>query len=105
MKKVGILGAGMMGAGIAYACANSKITAILKDVDLAIAEKGITALMGFVREDGSVLNTSQSVEPLQNIEGYLHSPSIPGDPHSAGPMLMACAGPWLAREPRSMVKS
>ncbi len=78
---------------------------LTRDPYLAIAEKGITALMGFVREDGSVLNTSQSVEPLQNIEGYLHSPSIPGDPHSAGPMLMACAGPWLAREPRSMVKS
>ena len=40
IKKVGILGAGMMGAGIAYACANKGISVILKDVSLDAAEKG-----------------------------------------------------------------
>ncbi len=38
--KVGILGAGMMGAGIAYACASKGITVILKDVSVEGAEKG-----------------------------------------------------------------
>ena len=39
-SKVGILGAGMMGAGIAYATATRGIEVILKDVSLEAAEKG-----------------------------------------------------------------
>ena len=40
VKKVGILGAGMMGAGIAYAAAIKGIAVILKDVAIENAEKG-----------------------------------------------------------------
>ncbi len=39
-RKVGVLGAGMMGAGIAYSCARAGMDVVLKDVDLARAEKG-----------------------------------------------------------------
>lgn len=39
-KKVGVLGAGMMGAGIAYVTAKAGIEVVLKDVSLASAEKG-----------------------------------------------------------------
>ena len=39
-RKVGVLGAGMMGAGIAYSCARAGMDVVLKDVDLAAAEKG-----------------------------------------------------------------
>ncbi len=38
--KVGILGAGMMGSGIAYATATRGIACVLKDVSLEAAEKG-----------------------------------------------------------------
>ncbi|WP_101523099.1 3-hydroxyacyl-CoA dehydrogenase NAD-binding domain-containing protein [Nocardioides houyundeii] len=38
--KVGVLGAGMMGAGIAYVCARAGMQVVLKDVELANAEKG-----------------------------------------------------------------
>ncbi|MEV4317002.1 3-hydroxyacyl-CoA dehydrogenase NAD-binding domain-containing protein [Actinocrispum sp. NPDC049592] len=38
--KVLVLGAGMMGAGIAYCCARAGIDVVLKDVSLAAAEKG-----------------------------------------------------------------
>lgn len=38
--KVGVLGAGMMGAGIAYQCARSGIEVALKDVSLENAERG-----------------------------------------------------------------
>lgn len=40
VKKVGILGAGMMGAGIAYVSANRGIEVVLKDVSSENAEKG-----------------------------------------------------------------
>lgn len=39
-KKVGVLGAGMMGAGIAYSTASRGIEVVLKDVSLESAEKG-----------------------------------------------------------------
>jgi 3-hydroxyacyl-CoA dehydrogenase / enoyl-CoA hydratase / 3-hydroxybutyryl-CoA epimerase len=38
--KVGILGAGMMGAGIAHACATRGLEVVLKDVSMEGAEKG-----------------------------------------------------------------
>lgn len=40
VKKVGILGAGMMGAGIAYSSACRGLSVVLKDVSLESAEKG-----------------------------------------------------------------
>ncbi|MER8104458.1 3-hydroxyacyl-CoA dehydrogenase NAD-binding domain-containing protein [Kitasatospora sp. NPDC094016] len=40
VRKVAVLGAGMMGAGIAYTCAKAGIEVVLKDVSLAAAERG-----------------------------------------------------------------
>ena len=40
VKKIGILGAGMMGQGIAYASASVGIEVVLKDISLNAAEKG-----------------------------------------------------------------
>lgn len=39
-KKVGILGAGMMGAGIAYVTAKAGIEVVLLDTEMALAERG-----------------------------------------------------------------
>ncbi|MFI6826281.1 3-hydroxyacyl-CoA dehydrogenase NAD-binding domain-containing protein [Kribbella sp. NPDC050241] len=39
-RKIGVLGAGMMGAGIAYVCAKAGIEVVLKDVSLEAAGKG-----------------------------------------------------------------
>ncbi|CRM23389.1 Fatty acid oxidation complex subunit alpha [Pseudomonas sp. 37 R 15] len=39
-RKVGVLGAGMMGAGIAYVSACAGVDVVLKDINLAAAEKG-----------------------------------------------------------------
>src|SRR5690606_18361820 len=38
--KVGVLGAGMMGAGIAYVCARAGMEVVLKDVSVENAERG-----------------------------------------------------------------
>jgi 3-hydroxyacyl-CoA dehydrogenase / enoyl-CoA hydratase / 3-hydroxybutyryl-CoA epimerase len=38
--KAAVLGAGMMGSGIAYVCAKAGLDVVLKDVDLAKAERG-----------------------------------------------------------------
>ncbi|MCM2386826.1 3-hydroxyacyl-CoA dehydrogenase NAD-binding domain-containing protein [Streptomyces albipurpureus] len=40
VRKVAVLGAGMMGAGIAYACARAGIDVVLKDVSLEAARHG-----------------------------------------------------------------
>lgn len=40
IKKIGVLGAGMMGAGIAYVSAKAGYEVVLKDVELAAAERG-----------------------------------------------------------------
>ncbi|MEV5595586.1 3-hydroxyacyl-CoA dehydrogenase NAD-binding domain-containing protein [Streptomyces sp. NPDC052496] len=40
VQKVAVLGAGMMGAGIAYACAKAGIDVVLKDVSPEAAQKG-----------------------------------------------------------------
>jgi 3-hydroxyacyl-CoA dehydrogenase/enoyl-CoA hydratase/3-hydroxybutyryl-CoA epimerase len=39
-RKVGVLGAGMMGAGVAYVCARGGMDVVLKDVSLESAQKG-----------------------------------------------------------------
>src|SRR5690606_6798581 len=40
VRKAVVLGAGMMGAAIAYVCAKAGIEVVLKDVDAAAAERG-----------------------------------------------------------------
>ena len=74
-----------------------------RDPFMDAAEKAITSLQGFVRADGTILNTCIGTPPQSSIEGYLYRPAVPGDPHAAGCMLMACAGPYLARSPKNMV--
>jgi 3-hydroxyacyl-CoA dehydrogenase/enoyl-CoA hydratase/3-hydroxybutyryl-CoA epimerase len=47
-NKVGVLGAGMMGAGIAHAFAKVGVDVVLKDVSVEAAEKGKTHVAGLV---------------------------------------------------------
>jgi 3-hydroxyacyl-CoA dehydrogenase / enoyl-CoA hydratase / 3-hydroxybutyryl-CoA epimerase len=41
VKKVGVIGAGLMGSGIAYTCAKAGLTVVLKDVSQSVAEIGM----------------------------------------------------------------
>src|SRR3712207_7463349 len=47
-RKVGVLGAGMMGAGIAHAFAKAGVDVVLKDVSGEAAEKGRAHVAGLV---------------------------------------------------------
>lgn len=80
--KVGILGAGMMGSGIAYAAASAGIDVVLKDVSEEAAERGkaysekiLTKLVSRGRRSQAFkdlvlarIETTTEVEPLQDCD-------------------------------------
>lgn len=69
-KKVGILGAGMMGAGIAYAQASRGIATVLKDVsqDKAETGKGYTAKLTQARVDKGRMSAQDRAAVLARIQ-------------------------------------
>ncbi len=62
--KVGVLGAGMMGAGIAHACASRGLACVLKDVDIEKARAGFEA----VRKITAPLVAKGKLSELQQAE-------------------------------------
>ncbi|AKD53723.1 3-hydroxyacyl-CoA dehydrogenase NAD-binding domain-containing protein [Spirosoma radiotolerans] len=66
VKKLGILGAGMMGAGIAYVSAQAGIEVILKDISVEAAEKGKDYSRGLLQKGVE----RGKVHP-QNVDGIL----------------------------------
>jgi 3-hydroxyacyl-CoA dehydrogenase/enoyl-CoA hydratase/3-hydroxybutyryl-CoA epimerase len=80
VKKLGILGAGMMGAGIAYVAAQAGIEVILKDVSIEAAEKGKNYSRSLLQKgvergkvdplkvDG-ILNLIQPTANIQDLQG------------------------------------
>jgi len=67
VKKVGILGAGMMGAGIAYVSAQAGIEVVLKDVSVEAAERGKDYSRGLLRKGVE----RGKVDPLK-VDGILN---------------------------------
>ncbi|MEX2518403.1 MAG: 3-hydroxyacyl-CoA dehydrogenase NAD-binding domain-containing protein [Paracoccaceae bacterium] len=51
VKKLGVLGAGMMGAGIAYVSLRAGIDVVLMDRDQAAADKGLATITGLLDSD------------------------------------------------------
>jgi 3-hydroxyacyl-CoA dehydrogenase/enoyl-CoA hydratase/3-hydroxybutyryl-CoA epimerase len=68
-KKVGVLGAGMMGSGIAYAQATRGIATVLKDVSVEAAEKGKSYTTKLTQK--RVDKGQMSVEKQQGILGLI----------------------------------
>ncbi|WP_374667373.1 3-hydroxyacyl-CoA dehydrogenase NAD-binding domain-containing protein [Acinetobacter sp.] len=75
--KVGILGAGMMGAGIAYATASKGIAVVLKDVSLENAEKGKAYSQKLL--DKKVSQGRLSVEQRDQVLGLIHATAEAAD--------------------------
>ncbi|MFD7503526.1 3-hydroxyacyl-CoA dehydrogenase NAD-binding domain-containing protein [Streptomyces sp. NPDC059850] len=60
VRKVAVLGAGMMGAGIAYACAKAGIEVVLKDVSAEAAAKGTAYAEGLLAKAVAKGRTSEA---------------------------------------------
>jgi 3-hydroxyacyl-CoA dehydrogenase/enoyl-CoA hydratase/3-hydroxybutyryl-CoA epimerase len=74
--KVGVLGAGMMGAAIAYVTAKAGIDVVLKDVSLEAAEKG----KGYAasREESAQAKGRTTKEKSDALLGRIHPTADPG---------------------------
>ena len=69
-SKVAVLGAGMMGAGIAYVCARGGIEVVLKDVTVEAAEKGKAYSAGLL--DKAVARGKMTREAADEILARIH---------------------------------
>ncbi|HEY6422579.1 MAG TPA: 3-hydroxyacyl-CoA dehydrogenase NAD-binding domain-containing protein [Pseudonocardiaceae bacterium] len=76
-RKVGVLGAGMMGAGIAYSCARAGMEVVLKDVDLAAAEKGKRYSVGLLER--AVSRGSSTMEQRDAVLSRITPTGKPAD--------------------------
>ena len=76
-KKVGILGAGMMGAAIAFVCAKGGMDVVLKDVSLENAERG----KGYSKDllDKAVSRGRMSQEKADALLSKIHPAADPSD--------------------------
>lgn len=70
-KKVGVLGAGMMGAGIAFVSASAGIDVVLKDINLAAAEKGKAHSAALL--DKKVARRQMSAEQREAVLARIHT--------------------------------
>ena len=75
--KVGVLGAGMMGAGIAYVCARAGMEVVLKDVSVAGAEKGKAHSAGLL--DKAVARGRSTEEKKAELLGRITATADPAD--------------------------
>ncbi|MEZ4774205.1 MAG: 3-hydroxyacyl-CoA dehydrogenase NAD-binding domain-containing protein [Bacteroidia bacterium] len=77
VKKVGILGAGLMGAGIAYVTAKAGMEVVLKDVSEEVAIKGKTYSEGLIQKDISRGKTT--AEKGKKLLDLIHPTANPQD--------------------------
>ena len=74
-KKVGVLGAGMMGAGIAYVTAISGMEVVLKDVSIEAAEKGKAYSEGLLKK--RVSKGKMTKEKMEEVLSKIHATDKP----------------------------
>ncbi|MDT0306547.1 3-hydroxyacyl-CoA dehydrogenase NAD-binding domain-containing protein [Streptomyces sp. DSM 44917] len=76
-RKVGVLGAGMMGAGIAYACARAGIEVVLKDVSAEAAQRGKAYSEGLL--DKALSRGRTTPEKREALLARIHPTADPQD--------------------------
>jgi 3-hydroxyacyl-CoA dehydrogenase/enoyl-CoA hydratase/3-hydroxybutyryl-CoA epimerase len=76
-RKVGVLGAGMMGHGIAYVSAKAGLEVVLKDADRAGAEKGLEKIRGIA--DQLVQRGRLTAEARDALVGRVRPTGDPAD--------------------------
>ncbi|MGX5651558.1 enoyl-CoA hydratase/isomerase family protein [Hydrogenophaga sp. YM1] len=79
-RKVGILGAGMMGAGIAYAQASRGINTVLEDVNLETADigKAYSQRLTQMRVDKGLMSVQEQLGLLDRIQPTDHPKDLKG---------------------------
>jgi 3-hydroxyacyl-CoA dehydrogenase/enoyl-CoA hydratase/3-hydroxybutyryl-CoA epimerase len=77
LKKVGILGAGMMGAGIAYVAALNGLDVVLKDVSKVASEKGKDYAVKLLSE--KVAKNQLTKEKCEAVLNKIHTTETPAD--------------------------
>ncbi len=75
--KVGVLGAGMMGAGIAYSCARAGMQVVLKDVAAENAERGKAYSAGLL--DTSIARGRSTEEKKSEVLARITATADPAD--------------------------
>ncbi len=68
-RKVGVIGAGLMGSGIVYACARAGLNVVLKDISRSVAEKGKHYTAEKMRKlvENKEITESERIETLSRI--------------------------------------
>ncbi|MCX4749870.1 3-hydroxyacyl-CoA dehydrogenase NAD-binding domain-containing protein [Kitasatospora sp. NBC_01287] len=77
VRRVAVLGAGMMGAGIAYSCAKAGLEVVLKDVSIEAAERGKAYSAGLL--DKAVARGRGTAEQREQLLARITPAAEPGD--------------------------
>jgi 3-hydroxyacyl-CoA dehydrogenase/enoyl-CoA hydratase/3-hydroxybutyryl-CoA epimerase len=69
-RKVGVIGAGLMGSGIAYACSRAGLHVVLKDISRSVSEKGKSYAASKLQKacDNKEISQAEMVDMLNRIE-------------------------------------
>lgn len=78
IRKITILGAGMMGAGLAYVCASRGYEVVLKDISPAALEKGLAHCRAQVAERDARRPEAERAALLARITGALELEAVRG---------------------------